>query len=338
MKKIACILLFIIFIFVFENYRRDFINADDNKNQPSPSDKIVITDNTKINHRYPDFYRGIYLTIETGRNFNRLKQFVEQAKRSYINTFVIDVQTSKLKKCMVPAEHVTYLLQNGIHPVARVVMFPDGLKNYPLPQGMLDERLAVAEESAQNGFKEIQFDYIRFNDSERNRHLGINERYAFINGILTKARERLQKYNVRIAADVFGRIPLNKNDLIGQHMESLDQVVDIICPMAYPSHYTWSKKMQNDPYYTVFITSKSADDRTKQANIVTYIQAFKMRLGPNAYDAYIEAQLKAIHDSGIKGFIMWNARQDYAVPFAVARNYYSGKISKAKSDVKVIDD
>ena len=341
MKKIASILLFLVLIFVIENYRRDFINADDQnpkKGQSAASDSIIITDNTKINHRFPEFYRGIYLTIESGRNLERLKQFVELAKKSYINTFVIDVQSSRIKKCMVPAEHVNYLLQNGIHPVARVVMFPDGLKEYPLPQGLLEDRLTVAEESARNGFKEIQFDYIRFNDSDRLRHLSIGERYAFIENIFSKARERLKKYNVRIAADVFGRIPLNKNDLIGQRMEGLDKVVDIICPMAYPSHYTWSKKMQHDPYYTVFVTSKSAEDRTKQAGIVTYIQAFKMKLGPNSYDSYIEAQIKAIHDSGVSGFIMWNARQEYGIPLTVARNYYSGKISKVKSDQKTVSD
>jgi len=324
MKKIASVLICILVIFIIINYRSDFIKADDKQAKAPQGSSTVITDYTTSRpYRYPDFYKGIYLTVESGRNMERLKRFVELAKRSYINTMVIDVQSSRNKKCMVPREHVQYLLENGIHPVARVVMFPEGLKEYPLPKGLLEDRITIAEEACESGFREIQFDYIRFNDSGRNRHVSLSERYAFVEGILGRSREILKKYNVRIAADIFGRIPLNKSDLIGQRMEGLDKVVDIICPMAYPSHYTWSTKLQHDPYHTVYITSKNAAERAKQAKIVAYIQAFKMRLGSTPYDDYVAAQIKAVHDAKIGGFIMWNARQDYDVPLVAARNYYN---------------
>ncbi len=332
MKKVASILIFLVCIFLFENYRSNFINAGDKNSKSAQETDTIITDYTKNSaYKYPDFYRGIYLTVESGRNFERLKKIVELAKKSHINTMVVDVQSSRITKCMIPREHVQYLLENGIHPIARVVMFPDGLKDYPLPKGLLEDRLAIAEESCRNGFKEIQFDYIRFNDSNRLRHLSLNERYAFVEGILGRSREILKKYNVRIAADIFGRIPLNKGDLIGQRMEGLDKVVDIICPMAYPSHYTWSTKLQHDPYHTVYMTSKKARERVTQARIVTYIQAFKMRMGSNPYDQYVEDQIRAVHDAGILGFIMWNARQDYDIPLAAARNYYSGKVSRKEA-------
>ena len=108
-------------------------------------------------------------------------------------------------------------------------------------------------------------------------------------------------------------------------MEGLDKVVDIICPMAYPSHYTWSKKLQHNPYHTVYMTSKKANTRTQSAEIVTWIQGFKMRLGPNSFPSYIRDQIKATHDAGIKGFIVWNARQKYDTTFAVTRKYYGNK-------------
>ncbi len=276
----------------------------------------------QVSYTFPEFYRGIYLNIASAKNMKKLKKFVEDAKTSNINTFVMDAQSSRYKKCIVPSANVQYLLDNKIHPVARVVVFPSGLKYFPVSKEMIKSKLEIAESACKAGFKEIQFDYIRFNDSHRLRHLSLEKRYAFIEGFLLKARKHLKKYNVKIAADVFGRIPLNRRDIIGQRMEGLDKVVDFICPMAYPSHYTWSKKLQHNPYKTVYITSKRANERTKQAEIVTYIQAFKMRLGPNTYPSYIKQQIKAVHDSGIRGFIFWNARQDYRVPFKVTERYY----------------
>lgn len=273
-------------------------------------------------YQYPLFYKGIYLNIASARSMNKLKKFVESAKKAGINTFVLDTQSSRYKKCIVPSENVAFLKENGIHPIARVVVFPLGLKYYPVSKKVIQSKLDIAESACKAGFKEIQFDYIRFNDSNRLRHLSLKKRYAFIEGFLARAGRHLKKYDVKIAADIFGRIPLNRRDLIGQRMEGLDRVVDIICPMAYPSHYTWSRKLQHNPYKTVYITSKKANDRTKKAEIVTYIQAFKMRLGPNSYPHYLKQQIKAVHDSGIRGFIFWNARQDYRVPFSVAGKYY----------------
>ena len=82
--------------------------------------------------------------------------------------------------------------------------------------------------------------------------------------------------------------------------------------------------MMSDPYYTVYLTSKSAKNRSKNAEIVTYIQAFKMKISKSnlTYEKYIEEQIKAVHDAGIKGFILWNASQKYEEPFNVMEKYY----------------
>jgi len=285
-------------------------------------------------YEFPDYYRGIYLTVSSAKDIEKLKLFVEKAKAASMNVLVIDCQTSKFKECVIPEENIKYCIENGIHPIARVVLFPDGLSYYPVQQLVIDEKLTIAESACVNGFREIQFDYIRFNDSNKLKNLTLNERYAFISGFLAKARKHLEKYNARIAVDVFGRVPLNQGDIIGQKMENLDEAVDIICPMAYPSHYTWSKKMQDDPYYTVYTTSVKAAERTKKAEIVTYIQAFKMKLGANSYDHYLREQIKAVHESGVMGYIMWNARQDYEAPLRVAKEYYqkNSKIADKKTD------
>ena len=112
----------------------------------------------------------------------------------------------------------------------------------------------------------------------------------------------------------------------------------MICPMAYPSHYTWSRKFYSDPYYTVYKTSTQAKLRSKKAMIVTYIQAFKMKMTGIPFEKYVFEQVKAIHDSGINGFILWNARQEYDLPLSVVKSYYMKNVSKKdKQDLSIVD-
>ncbi|HNV48484.1 MAG TPA: putative glycoside hydrolase, partial [Spirochaetota bacterium] len=217
---------------------------------------------------FPSFYKGIYLTSNSGKDFKKLQKYVSMAQEGRLNTLVIDVQDSRIKESAIPKQNIDYCIEKGFHTVARVVVFPDGLKKYPVDPQYIANKLAVAENACKLGFREIQFDYIRFNDHGILKKIPLKEKYAFIENFLRKARAHLKPYNVRIAADVFGRIPLNKHDPIGQRMEGLDEVADVICPMAYPSHYTWSKKLMSDPYTTVFITSKKAKERVTRAHIV----------------------------------------------------------------------
>lgn len=275
------------------------------------------------NYKFPEFYRGIYLNYWSGKDPVRLNRFINSAKKANVNAFVIDVQPSKNGECRIPESHIKKLIDNGIHPIARIVCFDQGLRHFPVSQKKINFLHTLALNSAKAGFKEIQFDYIRFNDSNALRHVSLEKKYDFVQTFLKDARKKLADYDVRIAADVFGRIPLNTRDIIGQNMEVLDPVTDVICPMAYPSHYTWSKKMIRDPYYTVHKTSKRARERTKNAKIVSYIQAFQIKIPKSmTYSKYISEQIKACHDSEISGYIFWNARQKYAVPFQVMENYY----------------
>ncbi len=292
-------------------------------------------------YRFPEFYRGLYLNSFSGKNPERFYYFVKMAIKHNLNTLVIDIQDSRYKKCIIPKENVDYCHKNGIHPIARIVVFPDGLKRYPVSERSIMEKIKLAERACLKGFKEIQFDYIRFNDYGILRRITLKEKYKFIEGFLSRARDYLKKYRVKVAADIFGRIPLNRRDTIGQRIEGLDKVVDIICPMAYPSHYTWSRKYQSNPYYTVYITSKRAAERTKSAEIVTYIQAFNMKIDISrlTFENYIIEQIRAVHDSGIRGFLLWNARQKYEVSFRALNKFYKNynRVSKTESNNKTIN-
>jgi hypothetical protein len=276
----------------------------------------------------PAFYRGIYLTNPSGKKIEVLKKFIENAKKANINVMVIDAQPAPNGKTNLPKENIQLVLDNGIHPIARVVCFDQGLKRFPIEDAVLANKISIAKSAAEIGFKEIQFDYVRFYDGFG--AITLEKRYEFIENFLARAKRELAPYKVRVAADVFGRIPLNTGDSIGQRMSGLDKVVDVICPMAYPSHYTWSEKMMADPYYTVHLTSVRAKERVKQADIVSYIQAFKMKVGKSglSYDDYVLKQIQAVHDADIKGYILWNAAQAYDVPFKVAEDYYKRAASK----------
>ncbi len=340
MKRFYLLIIIALAVFSFVGYISKSSEKTSGKTPDTVAVKSSVVNTAAVNssYRFPEFYRGIYLNVATARNLTRLKKFISEAKRSHINAFVMDAHFSKSTGCVVPKEHVELCKQNGIHPIARIVVFPDGLRYYPVSNSILEQKYRIAESACKNGFNEIQFDYIRFYDSGSTRHVSLEDKYAFIENFINTARKRMKGYNVKIAADIFGRIPLNKRDIIGQNMESLDKVVDIICPMAYPSHYTWSKKFYYDPYYTVYLTSKRANERAKRAEIVTYIQAFKMRLGSIPYDRYIRDQIRAIHDSGVKGFLFWNARQDYVVPLQVTRDFYAQQVSLLKNPYKKVDD
>ncbi|HZJ98562.1 MAG TPA: putative glycoside hydrolase, partial [Tissierellaceae bacterium] len=118
--------------------------------------------------------------------------------------------------------------------------------------------IQIAEEAALKGFKEIQFDYVRFPtdgkiDLIEYGDLGREHMQVAIAEFLSYARERLAPLGVYVSADVFGLVTTVENDMgLGQHLETLATAVDIICPMVYPSHYALGtygiKYPDSDPY------------------------------------------------------------------------------------------
>ncbi len=104
----------------------------------------------------------------------------------------------------------------------------------------------MALEAADWGFNEIQFDYVRFPasgggklDSSLDYRNHENEtKPEAIQNFLKYAYTQISEKEVYVSADVFGWVASAQNDVgIGQHWEALTNVVDIMCPMMYPSHY-----------------------------------------------------------------------------------------------------
>jgi len=270
----------------------------------------------------PERYRGIYLHNYSARTPSVLSNYVVKAKAHGVNVFVLDMQDAVyFRPGEIPASNIALCISNGIWPIARIVVFPYGLKEYPVPQAVTSDRMELARKAAELGFREIQFDYIRFEDSGRLGHISQDARYQMVEGFLGQARRRFGPEGMVISADVFGRVTLNTQDPIGQRLEGLDKVVDVICPMAYPSHYSWDNFSMANPYYTVYRGATLGKQRLQRADLVMYIQGFEMKVAISGLSlpVYIAHQMQASEDAGVLGWIVWNAAQSYEPTWAALR-------------------
>src|SRR3989338_6193645 len=68
------------------------------------------------------FTRGIYLTQSTAQNKTKMAYLIAQSKKFGIDTFIIDMNGPSKSY----AANVKNVVRQGIHYVARVVIFPHG--------------------------------------------------------------------------------------------------------------------------------------------------------------------------------------------------------------------
>jgi len=185
---------------------------------------------------------------------------------------------------------------------------------------------AIAECAALSGADEIQFDYIRFpaEGGTKNMLLSFEDKKTRVETItlfLKETRERLKKYNVSMAADIFGVTAWqSKTDVVtlGQSVTEMANYLDVLSPMLYPSHfhngYDGYSNPGAYPYYFVnagVIKTQSmimsSEAHTQQ---VPWIQGFNMK-SPNYGPGYIAEQIRACKDAGVNRYLIWNARNVY---------------------------
>lgn len=244
------------------------------------------------------------------------------------------------------------LRDKGIYTIARVVVFKDDVLARHRPEwALLDARtrrpwrdneglawldpfrdeawayaIAVAQEAALKGFSEIQFDYLRFpSDGALGaiRYARANNqeaRLAAIAEFLRRARAQFTGLGVPMAVDVFGYTAFNANDTnVGQRVEALATLVDVLCPMAYPSAYHRGIPGHANPvaypYEVVFETVRRTRQRTMHSpvRVRPWIQDFR----DYAFDrrpfgvAEVRSQIKGAQDAGACGWMLWNPRNVY---------------------------
>lgn len=249
---------------------------------------------------------------------------------------------------------MTTLKQHNIYPIARIVVFKDSTlpksrpdlsfrdgksiwKNRkgesfvnPYAKEVWEYNVEVAKEAAKAGFKEIQFDYVRFPEGFEKRadkltYTKLDEtRVNIVSDFVAYAKKELEPLGVKVSVDIFGyaaSVPAAEG--IGQDFVKISQNVDVISPMVYPSHYGtgWFGKSVPDayPYNTILgamtDTHKKLDPLGEKAPIIRpWIQDFtaKWIKGHISYGKKeVEEQIRALHDSGIKEYLLWNANNNY---------------------------
>jgi hypothetical protein len=244
------------------------------------------------------------------------------------------------------------LKAKGIYAIARVVVFKDDILARHRPEwALLDARtgrpwrdneglawldpfkeeawgyaIAVAQEAALKGFDEIQFDYLRFPSEgalgaiRYSRANTQEARLAAIGEFLRRARAQIAGLGVPMAVDVFGYTAFNTNDTnVGQRVEELAPLVDVLCPMAYPSAYHRGipgvANPVAHPYEIVFQTVRRICQRAMDApvRVRPWIQDFR----DYAFDrrafgvAEVRSQITGAQHAGACGWMLWNPRNVY---------------------------
>lgn len=261
------------------------------------------------------------------------------------------------------------LRAHGIHAIARIVVFKDprlsrarndwSIRN---PQGGLwrdkvgntwvnpwDRRvweynISIAEEAVRAGFREIQFDYVRFPEAYRSLPTqtfptAVGSKADAIEGFLAEAADRVHRLGGTVTADVFGLSMNESKDVgIGQQWERVSAVVDGVLPMVYPSHYfpthlAGISRPNRMPYETVYTSvgmgvvrnRRLADAGIRPARVVPWLQAFTatwndrgFRYGPEQ----ARAQTRAVYDLGLEDWIFWNPNSNYE---AIAAGFERGE-------------
>ncbi len=187
-----------------------------------------------------------------------------------------------------------------------------------------DYDIDVAVDAARNGFDEIQFDYVRFPDAKGlmfSRPDTQANRVAAITGFLAEARRRLTRYNVFLAADVFGYTVWNTDDTgIGQDLPALAREVDYVSPMLYPSGFQYGIPGYADPvrhpYEIVIRSLRMARKRTglPPVRFRPWLQAFRdYAFGGQPFGGpEIAAQIAAARDFGSDGWMLWDPKNVYS--------------------------
>ena len=262
-----------------------------------------------------------------------------------------------------PREMLELFEKKQVYPIARIVVFKDTVwakqrpdlsfleneavwKNgrnesfvNPFLKEVWDHNVQIAIDAAKLGFKEVQFDYVRFPEGfeKRDQTLtysmgqykdmemdNIQKRVQAVTDFVAYAKEQLKSYDVDVSVDIFGyTATLAEAPGIGQNFTKISEHVDVISSMIYPSHWTsyfGISKPDLEPYrlvteYTKVENAKLMELENRPVSR-PWIQDFTASyLGRGNYLNYgkaeVEAQIRALNENGISEFLLWDAANTY---------------------------
>lgn len=338
---------------------------------------------------YPEAVRGIYATGHSvgGSRFQTLLELMDTTElnamvidikddKGHI-TFRLDEDSPYYEQSKNYIGDIDSAMEDlekhEVYPIARIVVFKDNVLAEKQPElsfkrngsvwtnsnghafvnpflkEVWDYNIDIAKIAAEKGFREIQFDYVRFPEGFERMESDLNYDWAdysptevkqedgttkvdmgsarvqAVTDFVEYASSELQEYNVDVSVDIFGYTAVDTNAHgIGQDFLKISENVDIISSMIYPSHwgpyYFGIPKPDLEPY-------RLTKEYAKVENIVLnqlddppisrpWIQAFTASYLPRGnYMTYgakeIEEQIRALNEMGIWEFLLWNAGNTY---------------------------
>lgn len=184
----------------------------------------------------------------------------------------------------------------------------------------------LAVEAAKLGFDEVQLDYIRFPSDGLLENADYGDQYAnetrleAITGFLGQMQSAMKPTGSLLAVDIFGLTMWDDGDGgIGQNFAAIAPLVDIVCPMIYPSHFYPGDLgldiPNNHPYEVIYssLTNGAAKVPDAAYKLRPWLQDFSYGEGIDYGDAEVAAQIKAANDFGGNGWMLWSPSNEYHV-------------------------
>lgn len=258
--------------------------------------------------------KGIYITQSTMDDTKYLTYLVERAKKVGISTFIVDLETPPSKRYIA---NLALLKNNGIHYVARIIVFPGGGTAAQVhSMEYLQKKNKLAQLAIQHGASQIQLDYIRYSSKQPPSAQNAKD----ITNVIAWFKKQI---NVPLQVDMFGIASFGESKYIGQNVKLIGTQADAICPMVYPSHYEPYKLHAVAPYDTVYKSlmsiRKQFNDQPLPFKLYPYIELSNYRypLSKQKKLDYIYAQIQAAEHANADGWYVWSPHNYYDNLFLV---------------------
>jgi len=311
----------------------------------------------------PGEIKAVYLGSPQLYSKKKIAELEEILENTGANGIVVDFKDSNSLSQEYLAKLIGRFKARNVYVIARIVVFQDshfarrhpeiavknssgafwysGRKDWkrywldPASELAQDYNIEIAKRAIDAGADEIQFDYIRFPTDGNMKDIVFpvfdprkTTKAKVMELFFQKLRRELKKYkpDILLGIDLFGEVFLyGREEGIGQTLSHVAEYFDILCPMAYPSHYRCGEFGVRDPtahprkvYHATL--SKGLDFLKQSKAIVRpWIQDFSIGsiygCGPAVRYGRKEIadQIEASRNLEIKGFMLWNVRSNFTL-------------------------